>query len=104
MSTELATTDHDRSLEVFERSLAAEQEAEQRLMRSIVKSVLICIPVFIAIFIGMLAVAVNDHTEWYVWVLLGTLMGVIGAALFGMLSAVTIAAPALDEVDKGSWS
>lgn len=102
MSTELATTDHDQSLEVFERSLAAEQAVEQRLMRSIVKGVLICIPVFVAIFVGMLAVAVNDHTEWYVWVLVGCLMGLIGAVLFGMLGAVTIAAPTLDEIDKQS--
>ena len=102
MSTELATTDHDQSLEVFERSLAAEQAVEQRLMRSIVKGVLICIPVFVVIFVGMLAVAVNDHTEWYVWVLVGCLMGLIGAVLFGMLGAVTIAAPALDEIDKQS--
>jgi hypothetical protein len=103
MSTELATTGPDRSLEVFERSLAAEQEVERRLMRSIVKGVVICIPVFVAIFIGMLAVAVNDHTEWYVWVLVGTTMGLIGSVLFGMLGAVTIAAPTLDEVDKQSW-
>src|SRR3954447_3965957 len=104
MSTELAVTDHDQSLEVFERSLAAEEEVERRLLRSIVKGVLICIPVFVAIFVGMLAVAVNDHTEWYVWVLVGSLMGLIGAVLFGMLGAVTIAAPTLDEIDKQSWA
>lgn len=103
MSAELATTHPDQSLEVFERALAAEQELDQRLMRSIVKSVAICIPVFIAIFVGMLAVAMSDYTEWYVWVLLGSLMGLLGAVLFGMLSAVTVAAPALDEVDKHAW-
>jgi hypothetical protein len=100
MSNELATTDHDESLELFERSLAAEHDVDQRLMRSIIKGVAICAPVFIAIFIGMLAIAMHDHTEWYVWVLVGTLMGVIGAVLFGMLGAVTIIAPALDALDK----
>lgn len=100
MSSEVATTDHDHSLEVFEESLSAERAVEDRLMHAIFKGVAICVPVFIVIFVGMLAIAVNDHTEWYVWVLVGTLMGLIGAVLFGMLGAVTIIAPALDEVDK----
>ena len=100
MSTELATIGSDQSLELFERSLAAEEEAERTLMRSIVKGIAISVPVFVAIFIGMLAVAVNDHTEWYVWVLLGSLIGLIGAVLFGMLIAATIGAPMLDEIDK----
>ena len=40
----------------------------------------------------MLAIAIGDDTEWYVWVLLGALMGTIAAVLFGMLGAVTLAA------------
>ena len=90
--------------EVYEASLHAQDYAERHLMRSIIKSTLIGIPIGVVVFVGMLAIAIGDSTEWYVWVLLGTLMGVIGAVLFGMLGAVTLAAHKLDEIDRDTYA
>jgi hypothetical protein len=90
--------------EVYEASLHAEEDAERQLMRSIIKSIAIGIPIGVVVFVGMLAIAIGDSTEWYVWVLLGTLMGVIGAVLFGMLGAVTLAAHKLDEIDRDTYA
>ncbi len=99
MSSELAVP-ADQSLEHFEESLAAEQSVEHALMRSIIKGVVVATPIMMVFFIGLLAVAVNDRTEWYVWVLLGSAMGLVGGILFGVLAAVTASATKLDEVDR----
>ncbi len=103
MSNEVATRT-EASADVYEASLHAEEDAEQKLMHSIIKSTLIALPIGIVVFVGMLAIAIGDHTEWYVWVLLGALMGTIGAVLFGMLGAVTLAAHKLDEIDRGTYA
>lgn len=102
MSSELVAH-AEVSTEVFEASLHAEEDAERKLMRSIIKSVVIGIPVGIVVFIGMLALAIGDDTEWYVWVLLGCLMGTLAAVLFGVLGAVTLSAHKLDEIDRQTY-
>jgi NO-binding membrane sensor protein with MHYT domain len=104
MSNELVATRAEASPEVFEASLHAEEDAERKLMRSIIKAVAIGIPVGIVVFIGMLALAIGNDTKWYVWVLLGALMGTIAAVLFGVLGAVTLSAHKLDEIDRQTYS
>jgi Mg/Co/Ni transporter MgtE len=101
MSTELVVAQPGQELDSFDRSLAAERVAEQTLMRSITKSIVIGVPVGIAFFIALLAIAIAGQTEWYVIVGVGTIMGVIGAVLFGMLGGVTLVAHVLEDVDKG---
>jgi NO-binding membrane sensor protein with MHYT domain len=103
MSNEVATRT-EASTDVYERSLHAEEDAERKLMHSIIKSIVIGIPIGIVVFVGMLAIAIGDDTEWYVWVLLGALMGTIAAVLFGMLGAVTLAAHSLDEIDRDTYA
>ena len=103
MSNELVATHAEASTDVYEASLHAEEDAERKLMRSIIKSVAIGIPIGIAVFIGMLAIAIGNDTEWYVWVLLGCLMGTIAAVLFGVLGAVTLSAHTLDEIDRQTY-
>jgi Na+/H+-dicarboxylate symporter len=103
MSDELVATDAEASPDVFEASLHAEEDAERTLMRSIIKSVAIGIPIGIVVMIGMLAIAIGGDTEWYVWVLLGVLMGTLAAVLFGVLGAVTLSAHKLDEVDRQTY-
>ena len=103
MSNEVATRT-DASTDVYEVSLHAEEDAERKLMHSIIKSIVIGIPIGIVVFVGMLAIAIGDDTEWYVWVLLGALMGTIAAVLFGMLGAVTLAAHKLDEIDHDAYA
>jgi Na+/H+-dicarboxylate symporter len=100
MNNELIAAHAEASPDVFEASLHAEEDAERTLMRSIIKSVIIAWPIAIVVFVGMLGIAIGDHTEWYVWVLLGSLMGTLAALLFGVLGAVTVAAPKLDEIDR----
>jgi uncharacterized membrane protein len=102
MSNEVATR-AEASTDVYEASLHAEEDAERNLMHSIVKSILIGIPIGIVVFVGMLGIAIGDHTEWYVWVLLGVLMGTLGAVLFGVLGAVTLSAHKLDEIDRDTY-
>ena len=103
MSNEVDTRT-DASTDVYETSLHAEEDAERKLMHSIIRSIAIALPIGIVVGIGMLAIAIGDHTEWYVWVLLGALMGTIGAVLFGMLGAVTLAAHELDEIDRDTYA
>jgi NO-binding membrane sensor protein with MHYT domain len=103
MSNEVATRT-EASTDVYEASLHAEEDAERKLMHSIIKSIVIGIPIGIVVFVGMLAIAIGDDTEWYVWVLLGALMGTIAAVLFGMLGAVTLAAHSLDEIDRDTYA
>jgi hypothetical protein len=103
MSNEVAIPS-ETSTDVYEASLHAEEDAERTLMHSIIKSTLIGIPIGIIVFVGMLGIAIGDHTEWYVWVLLGALMGILGAVLFGMLGAVTLAAHKLDEIDHQTYA
>ena len=59
------------------------------MMRSITRSIVICLPLGIAFFIGLLALAVGDDLEWWTIIGLGSLLGVLGAVLFGMLGGVT---------------
>jgi uncharacterized BrkB/YihY/UPF0761 family membrane protein len=99
MSSEVAIP-AEQSPEHFEESLAAEEIVEHDLMRSIIKGVAVSVPIGILFFIGMLAVAIGDRTEWYVWVFLGSAMGIVGAILFGVLGAVTVSATKLDAVDR----
>lgn len=102
MSNEVAVPAEqtEQSVEFFEESLAAEESAERDLTRAIIKGVIVATPIAILFFVGLLAVAVGDRTEWYVWVILGAGMGVVGGLLFGVLLAVTIKATQLDEVDR----
>jgi type IV secretory pathway TrbD component len=104
MSNEIAVP-HDAAgavaVDSFEASLAAEREAERALMRSIVRSVVIGVPLGIAFFVGLIALAVGDQLEWWTILGLGSALGLVGAALFGMLGGVTVAAHVFEDVDRG---
>jgi hypothetical protein len=103
MSSEIAVPD-DAGVPAttsFDASLAAEQVAVKALMRSIARSVAICVPLMIAFFIALLALAVGDDLEWWTILGLGSLLGLVGAALFGMLGGVTVAAHVFEDVDRG---
>jgi uncharacterized membrane protein len=104
MTSEIAVPDDDAvpAPSSFDSSLAAEQVAVSTMMRSIARSIVICIPLGIAFFIGLLALAVGDDLEWWTIIGLGSLLGVLGAVLFGMLGGVTVAAHALEDVDRGA--
>ena len=87
----------------FEESLAAEQAAERSLFVTIVKTILISLPVMIGIFLLMMAIAISDKTEWYVWIGIGVGLGAIGAVLLGSLAGATMAAHRLDAVDRATY-
>jgi len=102
MSSEIVTTTgSDVELSSFDTSLAAERTAERTVMISIVRSVAVLVPIMIAFFIGLIALAASDQLEWWVIIGIGTLLGLVGAVLFGMLGGVTVAAHAFDDVDRG---
>ena len=65
-------------------------------------AIVIGVPLGIAFFILLLTLAVAGETEWYVIVGVGTIMGVLGAVLFGMLGGVTLVAHVLEDVDRGT--
>ena len=102
MSSEVAVPDSTHSTR-FEESLAAEQAAERGLFVTIVKTILISLPVMIGIFLLMMAIAISDKSEWYVWIGIGVGLGVIGAILLGSLAGATIAAHRLDAVDRATY-
>ena len=102
MSSDLVTTTSGGPPASFDTALAAERAAEQTLMRTIIKSIVIGVPIGIAFFILLLTIAVAGETEWYVIVGVGTIMGVLGAVLFGMLGGVTLVAHVLEDVDRGT--
>ena len=85
----------------FDASLAAERKAELTVMRSIVRTVAIGLPIGIAFFVGLLFITAGDDLGGWVILGVGTLLGIVGAVLFGMLGGVTLAAHAFEEVDKG---
>ncbi|MET0420382.1 MAG: hypothetical protein ABW073_01635 [Acidimicrobiia bacterium] len=100
MSSEIATTGQPAGDEdAFEASLAAERSAERSVMRSVAKMIVVSIPIGIAFFIGLLAVAIGGDVSWWVVVGLGSLLGLIGAGLFGMLAGVVLHSETLDAVD-----
>ncbi len=104
MSNEIALTDAagtPAAVSAFDTARAAERVAEQTLMRSVVRSVAIGLPIGIAVFVGILALAVGDDLEWWTILALGSLMGVLGAVLFGMLGGCTLAAHVFEDVDRG---
>ena len=104
MTSEIAVPDDSAvpAPSSFDSSLAAEQVAVNTMMRSITRSIVICLPLGIAFFIGLLALAVGDDLEWWTIIGLGSLLGVLGAVLFGMLGGVTVAAHTLEDVDRGA--
>ncbi|MET0628249.1 MAG: hypothetical protein ABW033_07325 [Acidimicrobiia bacterium] len=102
MSSEIATTDGSGAeLTSFDASLEAERSAERTVTRSIVRSVVILVPIMIAFFIGLIALAAGDDLGIWVIIGIGSLLGLIGAVLFGMLAGVTMSAHAFDDVDRG---
>jgi uncharacterized membrane protein (DUF485 family) len=102
MSSEIATTDGSEvEPSSFDSSLAAERSAERTVMRSIVRAVAVLLPIMIAFFIGLIALAVGSDLGFWVILGVGTLLGTVGAVLFGMLGGVTMAAHAFDDVDRG---
>jgi threonine/homoserine/homoserine lactone efflux protein len=88
------------TLDTFEASLAAEQEAERTMGRAIARGIVMGLPIGIVFFVTMMAIAISDKAKWQVWIGLGILMGVIAAGLFGMLGGVTLTAHKLDDVDR----
>jgi hypothetical protein len=102
MSSEIAITDGSGvALSSFDTSLVAERTAERTVTRAIVRSVVILVPIMIAFFIGLIALAAGDDLGIWVILGIGTLLGLIGAVLFGMLGGVTMSAHAFDDVDRG---
>jgi hypothetical protein len=102
MSTEVAVPEDTRSTR-FEESLAAEKVAERGLLVTIVKTILVSLPLMVGIFLLMMAIAISDKSEWYVWIGIGVGLGVIGAILLGSLAGATIAAHRLDAVDRATY-
>jgi hypothetical protein len=102
MSSQVAVPETTHSTR-FEESLAAEQAAERSLFVTIVKTILISLPVMIGIFLLMMAIAISDKTEWYVWIGIGVGLGAIGAVLLGSLAGATMAAHRLDAVDRATY-
>jgi hypothetical protein len=78
--------------------------AERGVFRSIVRGVIVALPVAIGILIGMMALAFADKEPWYVWIGLGTALGIYVAAFFGVIFGVMIASHRLDQLDEPDHS
>ena len=62
---------------------------------------LIVVPLGIVVGHFEAEVAVGDDLEWWTILGLGSLLGLVGAALFGMLGGSTLAAHVFEDVDRG---
>jgi hypothetical protein len=49
-----------------------------------------------------MALALSDRQPWYVWVGLGTIMGVYAAGFFGTIAGVMLSAHLLDDLDEAA--
>ena len=99
MSSEVVVAG-EQSQSTFAASLEAEEAVERELMRSVIRAIVLGVPIGIAIALGLLALAISDKSDWFVWVGLGVGGGVVGALLFGVLAGVTLAAHKLDVIDQ----
>ncbi len=100
---ELGDRHHQRTRErrhgPFRRVARGRAGGGPRALAAIAKTILISIPIGIAFFIGLLSIAVGGDLGWWAIVGLGTLIGLIAAALFGVLAGVVLNSEKLDEVD-----
>jgi hypothetical protein len=99
MTTDVAIPEPAGELTPFQASWAAELAAERKLTRGLIKFVLVATPFFWMLFIGLLAIAIGDQEDWYVFVGLGMGIGTVAACLFGLLAGVTLNAEVLEDVE-----
>ena len=76
--------------------------AERATFHAILRDSIIALPFTVAVLVAMMAVALSDKQPWYVWVGLGTLMGVYAAAFFGTIAGVMLSAHTLDDLDEAA--
>jgi hypothetical protein len=81
--------------------LDEEMAAEQSLFRAVIWGIVIAIPVCMVIWIGMVALAVGGKDpDWWAWIGMGALVGVLAGAFFGGWAGFTMKAHLLDELDE----
>jgi hypothetical protein len=99
MTTEVAVAQPAGELTAFQASWDAQRAAERKLTLSVGKFVVMSTPLFMALFIGLLALAISDQQQWFIWVGLGAGMGTVAACLFGLLAGVTVNAHVLEAIE-----
>ena len=99
MTTDVAVAEPAGEITPFQASWDAELVAERTLVDSVIKFVIIASPLFMALFIGLLALAIGDQEDWYVFVALGAGLGIVAACLFGLLAGVVLNVEVLEEVE-----
>jgi hypothetical protein len=98
-TTDVAVPEPAGEVTPFQASWDAQLVAERKLTRGLFKFVLLATPFFWMLFIGLLAIAIGDQEDWYVFVALGLGMGTLAACLFGLLAGVTLNAEVLEDVE-----
>jgi hypothetical protein len=77
-------------------------QAERTMLHAIIRDTIVALPFTIAVLVGMMALALSDRQPWYVWVGLGTIMGVYAAGFFGTIAGVMLSAHLLDDLDEAA--
>jgi hypothetical protein len=99
MTTDVVVAEAPGELTPFQASWDAQLVAEKTLTHAVIKFAIVATPLFMALFIGLLALAIGDQQDWYVFIALGMGMGTVAACLFGLLAGVVLNAEVLEDVE-----
>jgi threonine/homoserine/homoserine lactone efflux protein len=100
VSSEIDLAGHEIAV-AGDDALVEELAAERSLWHAIIVGMLIAVPICILIWCGIIALAVgpNDPQDWFAWLGIGAVVGVLAGAFFGAWAGFTAKAHLLDDVD-----
>jgi membrane associated rhomboid family serine protease len=82
------------------RSLERQVAAERSMVRSVIVGIFAALPITVAVTIGLIGIAISDKEPWYIWIGLGTGIGIYAAAFFGTCAGVVLSSHLFDELDQ----
>jgi hypothetical protein len=75
-------------------------DAERTMLRTIIRGILFALPLTVTFTIGLVAIAISDQADWYVWIGLGVGIGTYAAVFFGSVAGVMLTSHLLDDLDE----
>jgi hypothetical protein len=81
-------------------ALERQVDAERTIVRTIIRGILFALPLTVTFTIGLVAIAISDQADWYVWVGLGAAIGAYAAVFFGSVAGVMLTSHLLDDLDE----
>ena len=91
-------------LSAHDAALIEEKAAERTLLMAVFKGTAIATPICIAAWMLIVLLALKDKSnlDWWQWLGIGAIVGVVAGAFFGGWAGFVAKAHVLDDVDKRS--